>query len=639
MTSFYPANEPPSATIPQYANVSLLPVSGTTGDLAIVLDTNSLYLYQGGWVEIATEDIVTADLQYIYNQSTAPQLVTSLAKGALVVRRGALATAGDLITIQNDSGTRVAGISDTGVLTLGTGLGVLHSDASGVITSSTIVNADISPSAAIAGTKVSPDFGAQNIVTTGDMDAANVYASFVTAGEIYGSLDRATPGTLYIGQAIATAIEIGTGPTTNTITLGGVNDTVVVAGTLTTVNTTNLEVADKNIVLNKGGAASSAGLAGIDFEEDGAITGYVRASSTRTSIELKAPATAGEIELVPASFDTLVTATSTSIRSLSLPDVSGTLISNGDTGTVTSAMIATATIVDTNISLSAAIAGTKIEAASDSVPGVVSTGTQTLAGAKTLSGITTVSNSTASTSSTTGALVVTGGAGLGGAINATGDIRAGSNRGSDGAAAFNLQAVSGAAATTAQLLRASGANGNLSLLNTGTGTTVINNNAGTGTGNGTLVQGVRTSTTINASVGSAYGTAAGYIGEIIESGIGATSLTDTTWVRVATITLTPGIWLVSGQVAIGTASGGGAARGEMAVSIGTVDGGPSAFNATWNMNDMTLSNALTKFLSPATKAVAVVTSTPYYMCCYVDSAGTAPVTVSGYGYFQAVRIA
>ena len=31
----------------------------------------------------------------------------------------------------------------------------------------TILNADISASAAIAGTKISPDFGSQNITTTG----------------------------------------------------------------------------------------------------------------------------------------------------------------------------------------------------------------------------------------------------------------------------------------------------------------------------------------------------------------------------------------------------------------------------------------------------------------------------------------
>ena len=33
----------------------------------------------------------------------------------------------------------------------------------------TIVNADINASAAIAGTKISPDFGSQNIATTGNI--------------------------------------------------------------------------------------------------------------------------------------------------------------------------------------------------------------------------------------------------------------------------------------------------------------------------------------------------------------------------------------------------------------------------------------------------------------------------------------
>tara|TARA_R100000654_G_scaffold19529_1_gene39862 strand:+ start:695 stop:1042 length:348 start_codon:yes stop_codon:yes gene_type:complete len=39
------------------------------------------------------------------------------------------------------------------------------------ITDGTIVNADINSSAAVAGTKVSPNFGSQNIVTTGTCTA------------------------------------------------------------------------------------------------------------------------------------------------------------------------------------------------------------------------------------------------------------------------------------------------------------------------------------------------------------------------------------------------------------------------------------------------------------------------------------
>jgi hypothetical protein len=49
----------------------------------------------------------------------------------------------------------------------GLSTGVVHSDGSGNLTSSTVVNADVDATAAIAGTKVSPDFGSQVVTTTG----------------------------------------------------------------------------------------------------------------------------------------------------------------------------------------------------------------------------------------------------------------------------------------------------------------------------------------------------------------------------------------------------------------------------------------------------------------------------------------
>jgi hypothetical protein len=50
-------------------------------------------------------------------------------------------------------------VSDAGVTAIGSGV---------------IVDADIDASAAIAGTKVSPDFGSQNVVTTGDLQGASI---------------------------------------------------------------------------------------------------------------------------------------------------------------------------------------------------------------------------------------------------------------------------------------------------------------------------------------------------------------------------------------------------------------------------------------------------------------------------------
>ena len=76
-------------------------------------------------------------------------------------------TADRTITLPNVTGTVIT-TGDTGTVT-GTML------AEGTVTSTdiadgTIVNADINASAAIAGTKVSPDFGSQNIATTGTIN-------------------------------------------------------------------------------------------------------------------------------------------------------------------------------------------------------------------------------------------------------------------------------------------------------------------------------------------------------------------------------------------------------------------------------------------------------------------------------------
>jgi len=61
------------------------------------------------------------------------------------------------------------------------------------------------------------------------------------------------------------------------------------------------------------------------------------------------------------SFDvTLTPATLSADQTLTLPDVTGTVVTTGDTGSVTSTMIANDTIVNADINTAAAIAGTKI---------------------------------------------------------------------------------------------------------------------------------------------------------------------------------------------------------------------------------------------------------------------------------------
>ena len=69
---------------------------------------------------------------------------------------------------------------------------------------------------------------------------------------------------------------------------------------------------------------------------------------------------------------TLAITDPTADRTITLPDRSGTVITSGDTGTVTSTMIADGTIVDADVNASAAISGSKLQAASGSNAGSMS---------------------------------------------------------------------------------------------------------------------------------------------------------------------------------------------------------------------------------------------------------------------------
>jgi hypothetical protein len=84
-----------------------------------------------------------------------------------------------------------------------------------MIADGTIVNADINSSAAIAGTKIDPDFGSQSVLTTGTIDAgslaslANLMFAFATRGASIGE-----PGKLLfgVGPAVTGTTPVGIGP-------------------------------------------------------------------------------------------------------------------------------------------------------------------------------------------------------------------------------------------------------------------------------------------------------------------------------------------------------------------------------------------------------------------------------------------
>jgi hypothetical protein len=102
------------------------------------------------------------------------------------------------------------------------------------------------------------------------------------------------------------------------------NDNVVIQGnldvngTLTSIDTNNLTIEDKLVTLNRNGAANSAGGSGLEFEEDGSITGYVKISADREKFCFNVPAVVFDACL---DFDKL-----TASRDFHFPDEAGTLV-------------------------------------------------------------------------------------------------------------------------------------------------------------------------------------------------------------------------------------------------------------------------------------------------------------------------
>lgn len=80
-----------------------------------------------------------------------------------------------------------------------------------------IVNADVNGSAAIAGSKIAPDFGAQNIVSTGTLSVnGRIAGSFASAGQI--------------GEVIQSQVLVGSAISLTTATSANITSIILTAG-------------------------------------------------------------------------------------------------------------------------------------------------------------------------------------------------------------------------------------------------------------------------------------------------------------------------------------------------------------------------------------------------------------------------
>lgn len=121
--------------------------------------------------------------------------------------------------------------------------------------------------------------------TAAKTDSVESVGSTLTLG---GSSSTSTVN-LATGTGIQTVNIGSTGGGATTINVGGPGDTVIIQGTTVKNDTVNHETTDKNILLNKSGLASTLGGSGIDFEEAGSVAAYLRVSTDRSGITMKAP--------------------------------------------------------------------------------------------------------------------------------------------------------------------------------------------------------------------------------------------------------------------------------------------------------------------------------------------------------------
>lgn len=252
------------------------------------------------------------------------------------------ATADRTLTLPNVTGTLVS-TGDTGSVT------------STMIADGTIVDGDIDASAAIAGTKVSSNFGSQTVTTTGVFSAASgtvTAPSIAATGDLNTGIWFPAADTFAVSTAGTERVRFAS---SGALGLSGAN-----YGTSGQVLTSGGSGAAPTWTTVSGGGggdvflASSNAFTGANTFTNS--TGQIfRRAATQDGVLLRGRAggtTSLNVEIVPTTL--------TASRILTAPDVSGTIVTTGDTGSVTSTMIADGTIANGDINASAAIAFSKL---------------------------------------------------------------------------------------------------------------------------------------------------------------------------------------------------------------------------------------------------------------------------------------
>lgn len=112
----------------------------------------------------------------------------------------------------------------------------------------------------------------------------NNAGNMTSAGSISYSFEDATAGDENVKVNISGKVK---GSVVDLLTFSG--GKWLFFGGLNQVNVTNVEIEDKIITLNKGGLANSGNNSGIEIEEDGSITGFIKTDNTSEFYDILTP--------------------------------------------------------------------------------------------------------------------------------------------------------------------------------------------------------------------------------------------------------------------------------------------------------------------------------------------------------------
>lgn len=374
-----------------------LPVADFIGQFFFNPLDKNIYLWDGNvWqpVGVSIGELVFAGTYNASTNTVASATTTGAAAGLIV--GNALPAASSTLTsyyvVVSNSGTGVAPAPTVSLappdIILCDGAAWREIDVSSTYTSQTAVNVGFTPAGTIAATnaqaaieEVATDAANASNLTSGTVAVARggTAVSSYTKGDILAASASTTLTKLPVGtngqvlranSATATGLEWGT-PTSGTVTsvtgtapISVLNGTTTPAISVSAASTSAAGVVQLSDSTSTTSSILAATPTAVKSAYDLANAALPKAGGTVTG-DLVIGST-GNLVFEGATDDiyetTLVAADATADRTITLPNVTGTVITTGDTGTVTSTMIADGTISNVDINASAGISYSKLEA-------------------------------------------------------------------------------------------------------------------------------------------------------------------------------------------------------------------------------------------------------------------------------------